>query len=58
MSEFTVHGKFQSRSGWQPFTTSLEAENEDVAVEHCYASFGSRHGLKRPQIQIEGVDAV
>ena len=56
MSRFTVSGRFQSRDGWQPFETDVEADNEDVAVEHCYATMGSRHGLKRMQVDIEGVE--
>lgn len=57
MSEFTVRGRVQGRDGWQSFQTTLDAENEDVAIEHCYATLGSRHGLKRSQIRIEEVAA-
>lgn len=55
MSEFTVSGRFQSRGGWQQFSRNVTAENESVAVEHTYADFGSKHGLKRTQVDIEGV---
>jgi large subunit ribosomal protein LX len=57
MSEFTVTGTFQARDDWQSFEKEIEAENENVAEEHILAEFGSRHGLKRTQIEIEGVDA-
>jgi len=57
MSQFTVSGQFQSREGWSPFETAVEAENEDVAEERAYATLGSRHGLRRTQIEIEGVEA-
>jgi large subunit ribosomal protein LX len=57
MSEFTVSGHWQARDGWQSFEKSIEAENEDVAREHTFAEFGSKHGLKRTQVEIEGVDA-
>ena len=57
MSEFTVRGKFQARDGWQQFETSVEADNENVAREHTFAEFGSKHGLKRPQVEIDGVEA-
>jgi large subunit ribosomal protein LX len=57
MSEFTVRGRFPARYGEQEFEKTVEAENEDVAVEHVYANFGSQHGLKRTQIDIDGVDA-
>ncbi|MFB6296009.1 MAG: 50S ribosomal protein L18Ae [Halobacteriales archaeon] len=57
MSEFTVSGQFQSRDGWSPFETAVEANNEDVAEERAYAALGGRHGLKRTQIEIEEVRA-
>jgi large subunit ribosomal protein LX len=57
MSEFTVSGKWQARDDWQEFEKVIDAENENVAVEYTYAEFGSKHGLKRTQVEIEGVDA-
>jgi large subunit ribosomal protein LX len=57
MSEFTVTGKWSARDGWQTFEKTVEAENEDVAREHTLAEFGSKHGLKRTQVEITGVDA-
>lgn len=57
MSEFTVNGKWQARDGWQEFEKVIDAENEDVAVEYTYTEFGSKHGLKRTQVEIEGVNA-
>ena len=56
MSEFTVRGSFQARYGEQDFETRVEAPNEDVAVERTYAEFGSRHGLERTRIDVEGVE--
>ena len=55
MTEFTVSGRFRTRDGWTPFETAIDGENESVAEEHAYATLGSRHGLKRSQIEIEGV---
>jgi len=57
MSEFTVTGRWQARDGWQSFEKTIEAENEDVAREHTLADFGSKHGLKRTQVEIEEVGA-
>jgi large subunit ribosomal protein LX len=57
MSAFTVSGRWKARDGWQTFEKELEAENEDVAVEHTYAEFGSKHGLKRTQVEVEEVQA-
>lgn len=56
MSEFTVSGRFKTRDGYQAFERTIEAENESVAIEHTYASFGSQHGLKRTQVEIRGVN--
>lgn len=57
MTQFTVTGRWQTPTGWQPFEKELSAENEDVAEERTYAEFGSKHGLKRPQVDIEEVRA-
>jgi large subunit ribosomal protein LX len=57
MSEYTVSGRFQARDGWQEFTTSLEAPNEDVARERTYANIGSRHGKNRMQVELGEVTA-
>ncbi|MFC6837400.1 50S ribosomal protein L18Ae [Halomarina ordinaria] len=57
MSQYTVTGRFQARDGWKDFSKSVEAPNEDVAVEHTYAEFGSKHGLKRTQLEVSGVEA-
>ena len=57
MSTYTVSGSWDARDGWQRFEKRVDAENEDVAAEHVYAEFGSRHGLKRTQVEIEEVSA-
>jgi large subunit ribosomal protein LX len=57
MSDYTISGQWKARDGWQTFEKQIEAENEDVAVEHVYADFGSKHGLKRTQIEVEEVNA-
>ena len=57
MSEFTVTGRWRARDGWEEFEKRIEAPNEDVAREHTLAEFGSKHGLKRTQVEVEGVDA-
>jgi large subunit ribosomal protein LX len=55
MTEFTVSGRWQARDGWETFEKDIEAENEDVATEYTYTEFGSKHGLKRTQVEIEEV---
>lgn len=57
MSEFTVRGSFPARYGEQAFEKQVDAPNEDVAVEYVYTQFGSQHGLRRTQIDIDEVDA-
>ena len=57
MTEFTVRGRFQARDGWLSFERSVEADSESLAEEHTLAEFGSEHGLKRSQIEIEEVSA-
>jgi len=57
MSEFVVSGRFQDRTGFRQFEKSVEATNENVAREHTLAQLGSEHGLKRTQVEIEGVTA-
>jgi large subunit ribosomal protein LX len=57
MSTFTVRGRYQSRDGWSPFESSVEAPNEAVARERAYANLGSHHGLKRRQIELEEVES-
>ena len=57
MNQFTVTGQFKDRDGYAEFETSIEAENESVAREHVLSQLGSRHGLKRTQIDLEEVSA-
>ncbi|PSQ29381.1 50S ribosomal protein L18a [Halobacteriales archaeon SW_10_68_16] len=57
MDTYTVSGRWQARDGWQGFEKRIEAENEDVAVEYVYADFGSKHGLKRTQVDVAEVEA-
>jgi len=57
MSTFTVRGSFQARDGSQSFEVEIEAPNADVAEERAFARFGSKHGLKRTQVEIEEVAA-
>ena len=57
MSQFAVSGRFQGRDGWQEFSRSVEAVNESVAREHTFAEFGSKHGLRRAQVEIGDVQS-
>jgi large subunit ribosomal protein LX len=55
MSQYVVSGRFQGRDGYQQFTKSVDAPNENVARERIYSQIGSEHGLKRMQIELEEV---
>lgn len=55
MTEFTVSGRWKARDGWESFEKQIDAENENVATEYTYAEFGSKHGLKRSQVEVEEV---
>ena len=57
MAQFVVSGRFQTREDKQPFERTIDAENESVACEHVFSQFGSEHGLKRMQVEIEEVRA-
>ncbi|MFB1066544.1 50S ribosomal protein L18a [Natrinema zhouii] len=55
MSQFTVSGRFKSRDGFAEFETTIDAQNENVAREHTLSQFGSQHGLKRSEIELDEV---
>jgi large subunit ribosomal protein LX len=57
MTEYEVTGRFEpGGEAAREFTQVVEAENENVAREHTYANLGSRHRLKRTQIEVEEVN--
>ena len=58
MSEFTVTGRYRARGGWQPFTKTVEAPNENVAREHVLSQVGSQHAVRRTEVELEGVEEV
>ena len=52
-----VYYVFRRQASGAPLTEvgSVDAPNEDVAREHTFAEFGSKHGLKRTQVEIDEV---
>ncbi|MFP4174539.1 MAG: 50S ribosomal protein L18Ae [Halobacteriales archaeon] len=56
MQKYEVRGKFEPGGKKRDFTQVVEAENADVARERTYANLGSRHRLKRTQIEIDEVN--
>ena len=55
MTEYEVTGRFEPGGQRRKFTQVVEADNENVARERIYANLGSRHRLKRTQIEISEV---
>lgn len=59
MKAFEVSGQFiETRRRWQPFTLEVAAADEPSAKEKTLALMGSRHKVKRKNIQIENVRAL
>ena len=60
MKAFRVSGMMwiPSEGVWAKFTKDLVAEGEKDAVEKTYSLLGSKHGLKRRQIEIESVEEI
>jgi len=55
MKSFIVKGKFKAGTSWENFTKKVESQNEKNATDKTCSIFGSKHRVKRNQIQIESV---
>lgn len=55
MQVYRISGWFKQGLYRQKFTRELLALSKEQALERIYSEFGSRHKLKRNQINIEGV---
>ena len=56
MKGFRITGSFaDARQGQQPFCVEVAADDEATAKEQIVSTFGSRHKLKRWQINITEV---
>ena len=56
MKAFRVTGTFaDKRQGRQPFCVEIAAEDDAAAQEQIVSTFGSRHKLKRWQINISEI---
>ena len=53
MKNFVVKGQFKAGHSWEKFTKKIESQNEKNAEDKVYSIFGSKHGVKRRQVQIE-----
>ncbi|MCC4769073.1 50S ribosomal protein L18a [Methanosarcina sp. DH2] len=57
MKSFIVKGKFKAGNTWENFTKKIESQNEKNATDKTYSIFGSKHRVKRGQVQIESIIA-
>lgn len=55
MATYSVSGTFHPGGERRGFNVEVEAPNPDVAREHTFAELGSKHRLKRTQIEISEV---
>ncbi|WP_255333871.1 50S ribosomal protein L18Ae [Methanosarcina sp. KYL-1] len=55
MKNFVVKGKFKAGLTWEKFTKTIESQNEKNAQDKVYSIFGSKHGIKRSQVEIESI---
>ncbi|MDX1612543.1 MAG: 50S ribosomal protein L18Ae [Candidatus Thermoplasmatota archaeon] len=55
MKAYRVSGEFRMGRNWQPFTLETLADSEEEATEWALSILGSRHRVKRRQVNIEDV---
>ncbi len=59
MKAFRLTGSYADvRYGKQPFTVEMAAEDESAVREKAYSTIGSKHKLKRWQIDIAEVSEI
>ncbi|WNY24697.1 50S ribosomal protein L18Ae [Methanolapillus millepedarum] len=58
MPSYTVTGKFKPGFFWEPFTKTVESQNEKNALDKVYSTIGSKHRLERRSIKIESIKEV
>lgn len=52
MKAFSVRGRFVATRGWQTFTKQVAAESEERARDRLLSDLGSKHRLRRRQVEI------
>lgn len=53
---YNVSGDFQMGRIRQNFVLTVVGEDETAATERAYTELGSRHGVKRREVNIENVE--
>ncbi|MEA1992842.1 MAG: 50S ribosomal protein L18Ae [Euryarchaeota archaeon] len=56
MKKFEVQGEFKMGDAMQRFTKVFEAQSEKRARERTYCDIGSRHRVKRHNIEIHSIE--
>jgi large subunit ribosomal protein LX len=59
--KFEIQGKLKGGiigNTWNSFTKEIESSSEKNAMEKIYSLMGSKHGLKRNEIRIDGVKTI
>ena len=53
---YRVEGTFRINGEWRPYMKVISAPNEEQAKERVYTIMGSKHRLKRRDIQVGKVE--
>ena len=59
--KFEIQGRLKGGivgKAWNSFTKEIESSSEKNAIDKVYSLMGSKHGLKRNQIKIDGVKTI
>ena len=58
MNAFRVSGNFKMGEKWMPFTIEVVADDSDHATERTLSLLGSRHRVKRTNIEIADIKGI
>ena len=59
MKAYRVYGLYSPKGKkWYKFSKDVVAESEEDAKEKSYSLLGSKYGIKRRLIKIEGIDEI
>jgi large subunit ribosomal protein LX len=58
MQAYRISGSFQMGGDQQSFTLETLAGSEEEATEWAYSILGSRHRARRPQVDVDTVEAI
>ena len=56
MARFVVKGVLKLGGEERPFSREFDAPGEQRARERAYSYFGSKHGLRRSDVEIRSVE--